>query len=170
MWIHARLQGARLGQSHCPCLLIAVTYLLDDSQNQRRAQTLQHRGHSDLLDPLQCRGRMRSQKEDQAIPQQRYPQSQTESRHRMLRQVKNGPGMPVETYHQRIKEEKRMAAVEAAMALFLEQGYDRTSLQQVAQRAELSTGTLFKRFPTKASLFEAIVEQFWKVEIVSESP
>jgi TetR/AcrR family transcriptional regulator, regulator of autoinduction and epiphytic fitness len=86
------------------------------------------------------------------------------------REVKNGPGMPVETYHQRIKEEKRMAAVEAAMALFLEQGYDRTSLQQVAQRAELSTGTLFKRFPTKASLFEAIVEQFWKVEIVSESP
>jgi TetR/AcrR family transcriptional regulator, regulator of autoinduction and epiphytic fitness len=86
------------------------------------------------------------------------------------REVKKGTGMPVETYHQRIKEEKRMAAVEAAMALFLEQGYDRTSLQQVAQRAELSTGTLFKRFPTKARLFEAIVEQFWKVEIVSESP
>jgi AcrR family transcriptional regulator len=91
-------------------------------------------------------------------------------RSRNEREVKKGPGMPVETYHQRIKEEKRMAAVEAAMALFLEQGYDRTSLQQVAQRAELSTGTLFKRFPTKASLFEAVVEQFWKVEIVSESP
>jgi TetR/AcrR family transcriptional regulator, regulator of autoinduction and epiphytic fitness len=76
--------------------------------------------------------------------------------------------MSVEAYQQQVKEAKRMAAVEAAMALFLEQGYDRTSLQQIAKRAELSTGTLFKRFPTKASLFEAIVEQFWKVDAVCE--
>ncbi len=69
--------------------------------------------------------------------------------------------MGVETYHQRIREEKRLAAVQAAMELFLEQGYDRTSLQQVAKRADLSTATLFKRFPTKAALFEAIVEEFW---------
>src|SRR4029077_82023 len=88
MWIHARLQGARLGQSHCPCLLIAVTYLLNDSQNQRRAQTLQHRSRSNLLDPLRCRGRTRSEEEDQAIPQQRYPKSQTESRQRVARQLR----------------------------------------------------------------------------------
>jgi TetR/AcrR family transcriptional regulator of autoinduction and epiphytic fitness len=67
----------------------------------------------------------------------------------------------VETYHQRIKQEKRVAAVSAAMELFLEQGYERTSLQQVAKRADVSTATLFKRFPTKAALFEAIVEEFW---------
>ena len=73
------------------------------------------------------------------------------------------------TYHQRVKQEKRSASVEAATALFLEQGYDRTSLQQVAKRAEISTGTLFKRFPTKASLFEAIVERFWSVETVCET-
>ncbi len=69
--------------------------------------------------------------------------------------------MSVETYHQRIKQEKRSAAVRAAMELFLEQGYERTSLQQVAKRADVSTATLFKRFPTKAALFEAIVEEFW---------
>jgi AcrR family transcriptional regulator len=69
-----------------------------------------------------------------------------------------------ETYHQRIKDEKRMAAVKAATELFFEQGYERTSLQQVAKRADLSTATLFKRYPTKAALFEAIVEQFWLVE------
>jgi TetR/AcrR family transcriptional regulator, regulator of autoinduction and epiphytic fitness len=68
------------------------------------------------------------------------------------------------TYHQRVKEEKRVAAVQAATELFLEQGYERTSLQQVAKRADVSTATLFKRYPTKAALFEAIVEAFWTVE------
>jgi TetR/AcrR family transcriptional regulator of autoinduction and epiphytic fitness len=72
--------------------------------------------------------------------------------------------MAEEAYHQRIREEKRTAAVQAAMELFLEQGYERTSLAQVAKRADLSTATLFKRFPTKAALFEAIVEEFWATE------
>ncbi len=69
-----------------------------------------------------------------------------------------------ETYHQRVKEEKRQATVQAATDLFLEQGYERTSLQQIAKRADVSTATLFKRYPTKASLFEAMVEAFWTVE------
>lgn len=69
--------------------------------------------------------------------------------------------MNAKTYHQRIKQEKRSAAIQAAMELFLEQGYERTSLQQIAKRADVSTATLFKRFPTKAALFEAIVEEFW---------
>src|SRR5262249_58031198 len=86
MWIHARLEGARLGQSRCPCLLVAVTYLFDDCQNQSGTQSLQHRGRSDLLEPVQCCGRIRSKEEDQATPQQRYSQRQTESRQRMLRQ------------------------------------------------------------------------------------
>lgn len=66
-------------------------------------------------------------------------------------------------YHQRIKEEKRSAVIRAAMELFLEQGYERTSLQQIGKRADVSTATLFKRFPTKAALFEAMVEDFWAV-------
>jgi TetR/AcrR family transcriptional regulator of autoinduction and epiphytic fitness len=79
-------------------------------------------------------------------------------------------------YHQRIKEEKRTAIIRAAMELFLEQGYERTSLQQVGQRADVSTATLFKRFPTKAALFEAMVEDFWAVpppcpeKALSENP
>lgn len=67
------------------------------------------------------------------------------------------------SYHHRIKEEKRTALVRAAMELFLEQGYERTSLQQIGKRADVSTATLFKRFPTKAALFEAMVEDFWAV-------
>jgi TetR/AcrR family transcriptional regulator of autoinduction and epiphytic fitness len=79
-------------------------------------------------------------------------------------------------YHQRIKEEKRTAIIRAAMELFLEQGYERTSLQQIGKRADVSTATLFKRFPTKAALFEAMVEDFWAVpppcpgKALSEAP
>lgn len=76
---------------------------------------------------------------------------------------------PGVTYHHRIKEEKRLAAVEAATELFFEQGYERTSLQQIATRAGVSTATLFKRYPTKAALFEAIVERFWSLETECEA-
>jgi len=69
-----------------------------------------------------------------------------------------------ERYHQQLREEKRLAVVDAAMALFLDQGYERTSLAQIAKRAAVSTATLFKRYPTKAALLEAIVERFWAHE------
>lgn len=68
------------------------------------------------------------------------------------------------SYHARIKEEKRARLMVAAKELFLEQGYDRTSLAQIAKRAEVSTATLFKRFPTKADLFKAIVEEQWQLD------
>ncbi|MCZ2814458.1 TetR/AcrR family transcriptional regulator [Modestobacter sp. VKM Ac-2979] len=60
-------------------------------------------------------------------------------------------------YHQRVAEENRAAVLAAAEALFLESGYDRTSLARVAERAGVSKATLFKQFPTKALLFEATV-------------
>ena len=56
------------------------------------------------------------------------------------------------------------------MEVFLEHGYERASLQQIASRAGVSTATLFKRFPTKASLFEAIVVTFWKADAEPGEP
>lgn len=38
---------------------------------------------------------------------------------------------------------------------------DKTSLARVAERAGVSTATMFNQFPTKADLFEAIVLRFW---------
>ena len=67
-------------------------------------------------------------------------------------------------YQQRVKEEKAAAIVEAATQLFFEDGYERTSLARVARTADVSTATLFKRFPTKAALFEAIVRHYWTLE------
>lgn len=61
------------------------------------------------------------------------------------------------TYHQEIAARNRAAILEAAADLFLEAGYDRTSLARVAAGAGVSRATLFKQFPTKAELFEATV-------------
>ena len=57
----------------------------------------------------------------------------------------------------KIAANNRTAILEAATDLFLELGYDRTSLARVADRADVSKATLFKQFPTKAELFEATV-------------
>ncbi|GAA5055105.1 TetR/AcrR family transcriptional regulator [Nocardia callitridis] len=65
------------------------------------------------------------------------------------------------TYHQRVAQEKRALIVTAATALFLESGYDRTSLARIAERSGVSRATLFKQFPSKAALFDAIVTESW---------
>ena len=67
----------------------------------------------------------------------------------------------VPTYHQRVAQEKRTLIVTAATALFLELGYDRTSLARIAERSGVSRATLFKQFPSKAALFDAIVTESW---------
>lgn len=60
-------------------------------------------------------------------------------------------------YHRQVAATNRAAILDAAAGLFLELGYDRTSLARVAQSAGVSKATLFKQFPTKAALFEATV-------------
>lgn len=61
------------------------------------------------------------------------------------------------SYHRDVAAMKRESILVAATPLFLENGYDRTSLAQIAQQAGVSRATLFKQFPTKAALFEAAV-------------
>ena len=60
-------------------------------------------------------------------------------------------------YHRQVAATNRVAILDAATVLFLESGYDRTSLARVAESAGVSKATLFKQFPTKAELFEATV-------------
>lgn len=72
-----------------------------------------------------------------------------------------GMTVPPPTYHQRVAEEKRALIVRAATDLFLELGYDRASLARIAEDAGVSKATLFKQFPTKAALFDAIVTASW---------
>jgi AcrR family transcriptional regulator len=45
----------------------------------------------------------------------------------------------------------------AARDVFAEQGYD-ASMEAIATRADVGVGTLYRRFPNKADLFNAVVE------------
>ncbi|MBF6331659.1 TetR/AcrR family transcriptional regulator [Nocardia transvalensis] len=55
--------------------------------------------------------------------------------------------------------ERRGAIVRAAERLFAAQGYERTSVAQVAQAAGLTSGSVFYYYRDKAALFRAIFEQ-----------
>jgi AcrR family transcriptional regulator len=69
-----------------------------------------------------------------------------------------------------VKRVKRQAALTAALETFLEHGYAGTSLQRIAGRARVSTATLYKSFPTKAALFEAIVPELWALTAARNTP
>ena len=47
--------------------------------------------------------------------------------------------------------------LDAARDVFAEQGYD-APMEAIATRADVGVGTLYRRFPTKADLFSAVVE------------
>jgi AcrR family transcriptional regulator len=52
----------------------------------------------------------------------------------------------------RKKRKTRLAVEDAALELFEEQGYEATTVEQIAERAEVSTTTFFRYFPTKAEV------------------
>jgi len=53
---------------------------------------------------------------------------------------------------------KRRQIVEGARAVFLAQGFDAASMNDIARRAGVSKGTLYVYFKSKEDLFEAITE------------
>ena len=52
-------------------------------------------------------------------------------------------------------EERREMIARAALALFAERGYERTTTREIARAAGISEGTIFKYFPTKRDLLLA---------------
>lgn len=58
----------------------------------------------------------------------------------------------------RRKEARPQEIVEAALACFLEGGFERTKLDEVARRAGVAKGTLYLYFETKEQLFRAVVQ------------
>jgi AcrR family transcriptional regulator len=53
---------------------------------------------------------------------------------------------------QRKKDSSRRAIEDAAWELFAEQGYDETSINDIAERANVAPRTFFRYFPTKEAL------------------
>ncbi|WP_415854466.1 TetR/AcrR family transcriptional regulator [Sinomonas sp. G460-2] len=48
--------------------------------------------------------------------------------------------------------------VEVARMLFRTKGYDAVSMDEVSKAAEVGTGTLYRHFPTKEDLYDAVLE------------
>ncbi|WP_061298483.1 TetR/AcrR family transcriptional regulator [Herbidospora cretacea] len=59
----------------------------------------------------------------------------------------NSPGL-----RERKKQKTRRTIQEQALRLFAEQGYDATTIEQIAEAAEVSPSTLFRYFPTKEDI------------------
>ncbi len=54
-------------------------------------------------------------------------------------------------------ETTRLAVEDAAIELFMEQGYHATSMRQIAERAGLALGGIYNHFASKDEIFEAII-------------
>ena len=63
----------------------------------------------------------------------------------------------VEPRFERRKEARPAELLDAALDLFVERGYAATRLDDVAQRAGVSKGTVYLYFDSKEELFKAVV-------------
>jgi AcrR family transcriptional regulator len=76
-----------------------------------------------------------------------------------------GMSMGVDSRKKRERELRRTSILEAARALFAEKDYQSTTMEEIAERAELSKGTLYLYFESKDDLYISIIlEDFEVVE------
>jgi AcrR family transcriptional regulator len=73
--------------------------------------------------------------------------------------TKNPAALERPTRRTRRKEARPGELLAAALDLFVEKGYAATRVEEVAQRAGVSKGTLFLYFPSKQELFKAVVRE-----------
>ncbi|MEU2262135.1 TetR family transcriptional regulator [Streptomyces sp. NPDC019645] len=67
----------------------------------------------------------------------------------------NGPATPPEGLRARKKAQTRGTIQAEALRLFLSQGYETTTVDQIARAAGVSSMTFFRYFPTKESVVES---------------
>ena len=59
------------------------------------------------------------------------------------------------------RDRTRAALLDAARALIREKGYERTTLEEVARRAGMTTGAIYGNFKNRDELFIALGQKFW---------
>src|SRR5277367_2642966 len=74
------------------------------------------------------------------------------------------------TNPQRLTDRKRDAIISAAIEEFLATGYDATSMDRIAARANVSKRTVYNHFPSKEVLFAAILHQLWEARQTGDTP
>ncbi|MER6943007.1 TetR/AcrR family transcriptional regulator [Nonomuraea sp. NPDC000554] len=78
--------------------------------------------------------------------------------------------MADETRRERKKLQTRQLLVDTALRLFAEQGYEQTTIAQIAQVADVAKKTFFNHFPTKEDVLFADTDQYVQaaVEVIGE--
>jgi TetR/AcrR family transcriptional regulator, regulator of autoinduction and epiphytic fitness len=66
------------------------------------------------------------------------------------------------TRKKRDTHEKRQDILEGAVKVFIESGYDVSSMDKIAEVAGVSKRTVYNHFQSKESLFQAVVDDFLK--------
>src|SRR3954447_15631592 len=59
------------------------------------------------------------------------------------------------------RDRTRAALLEAARALIREKGYERTTMEEVARRAGMTTGAIYGNFKNRDELFVALAQEYW---------
>jgi AcrR family transcriptional regulator len=67
---------------------------------------------------------------------------------------------------ERKKQQTRQRLLEAGWRLFREQGYDDTTVAEIAEAADVAKATLFNYFPTKESLLDQI--GLWRIHLLGD--
>ena len=60
------------------------------------------------------------------------------------------------------RDRTRTALLEAARTLIREKGHERTTLEEVAKRAGMTTGAIYGNFKNRDELFIALGQKYWK--------
>ena len=77
------------------------------------------------------------------------------------------PTPPEPSRRERKKREAQQKIYQAAIELFLEQGFEETTVDQIAQRADVGKGTVFNYFPRK-TLFLAALADDWMSHLLEK--
>ncbi|MGN6233948.1 MAG: TetR/AcrR family transcriptional regulator [Trinickia sp.] len=71
---------------------------------------------------------------------------------------------------QRLTDRKRAAIIDAAIEEFRAAGFEATSMDRIAARADVSKRTVYNHFPSKEALFAAILRQLWDESEAGNAP
>jgi AcrR family transcriptional regulator len=68
------------------------------------------------------------------------------------------------------RERTRAALLEAARALIREKGHERTTMEEVARRAGMTTGAIYGNFKNRDELFIALGQTYWPPIVPKVAP
>ena len=83
--------------------------------------------------------------------------------------VINSATLATATPRQRRKDARPQELLEAALELFVEKGFAATRSEEVAARAGVAKGTLYRYYPSKDELFKAMVRENLSVHIAESA-